>query len=244
MSSVQFLDYFAKSFSRLPWVRRRALEVMTQIHFIAVESLPIVLLCVSFAAVVTIFESSYHMKIVIQNDSLVPGFASMLILRELGAVVTALLLASRVGAGFTAEIATMKTTEQIDALKSLNVDIYEYIVVPRLVGGVLSGAILVTIANLVCLFFAALVSVYYLNFTFGLFLSSMGRFVDFQDLMLSMVKGASFGLTIPLISCYYGLHAKPGAEGVGMATTESVVTTSVSIILIDFVLTGVFSFFY
>ena len=82
----------------------------------------IVIFCVSFAAMVTILESSFHMKIVIQNDSMVPGFAAMLILRELGAVVTALLVTSRVGAGIAAEIGSMKVTEQIDALKMLNID--------------------------------------------------------------------------------------------------------------------------
>ena len=114
MFAFTLLGIFSKPF--------RLKEIIRQLDFVISGSLVIVIFCVSFAAMVTILESSFHMKIVIQNDSMVPGFAAMLILRELGAVVTALLVASRVGAGIAAEIGSMKVTEQIDALKMLNID--------------------------------------------------------------------------------------------------------------------------
>ncbi|PWU20234.1 MAG: organic solvent ABC transporter permease [Bdellovibrio sp.] len=221
----------------------RIRETVQQLYFIAVQSLPIILFCVCFAAMVTILESSFHMKLVIQNDSMVPGFAAMLILRELGAVVTALLVTSRVGAGIAAEVGTMKITEQIDALRMLGIRPIHYIVVPRLIASVIGLAILTIIANLVCLFVAFLVSEIYLGFTSGLFITGLVRFIHFQDLVFSIIKGACFGFVIPLVSCHFGFLCASGAEGVGLATTRSVVASSVIIIILDFVLSFVFSFF-
>ena len=128
----------------------RVKDIVKQIDFVAWQSAPIILFCLCFAAIVTIIEASFHMKIVIQNDSLVPGFSTLLIIRELGAVVTALLITSRVGAGLTAEVGSMKVTEQIDALKMLGIDPVPFLVVPRFIACVISGFLLTIIANVVC----------------------------------------------------------------------------------------------
>jgi phospholipid/cholesterol/gamma-HCH transport system permease protein len=219
-------------------------DILKQIHFIAVESAPVTIFCLSFAAVVTIIESSYHMKLVIQDDSLVPGFAALLILRELGVVVSALLITSRVGAGLAAEVGSMKITEQIDALKMLGIDPVRFLAVPRFVACIISGVLLTVISNCVCLYFAMLVSEIKLGFTMGNFLQGMRTFVSFQDMIFAMIKGAAFGAVIPIYSCYFGFRCKSGAEGVGLATTNSVVATSVTIIVIDFVLSWIFSYLY
>lgn len=219
----------------------KAKHIFSQIFFVANGSLLIVVFCVCFAAMVTILESSFHMKLVIQNDSMVPGFAAMLILKELGAVVTALLLTSRVGAGMTAEVGLMQITEQVDALKMLGINPITFLVVPRLLAGVFAGVCLTIIANMVCIYCAFLVSEAYLGFTSSMFLSAMSRFVHFGDLMQSITKGLSFGIVIPLVSCFFGFRCKAGAEGVGLATTNSVVASSVAIIIIDFVLSFMFS---
>lgn len=216
-------------------------ETIQQINFIANESLPIILLCVSFASVVTILEASFHMKLVIQNDSMVPGFASLLILRELGAVVTALLLTARVGAGIAAEVGLMQVTEQVDALKMLGIDPVRYLVVPRFLACVLGTMMLSIVANVVCLSCAIVASEYQLGYSPAMFLSGMRLFVKFQDLFLAMIKGGVFGAVIPLVSCHFGFFCKPGAVGVGQATTNSVVAASVSIIVLDFVLSYTFS---
>jgi phospholipid/cholesterol/gamma-HCH transport system permease protein len=222
----------------------RVRDIVRQFHFVANQSALIVAFCVSFAAMVTILESSFHMKLVIQNDSMVPGFASMLILRELGSVVMALLITSRVGAGYAAEVGSMKVTEQIDALRMLGIDPIRFIVVPRFIACVIAGFVLSIIANLVCLYGAMLVSTWKLGYTAGSFLVAMRTFVSFQDLVFASIKGAAFLAVVPLFSCFYGFRCEAGAEGVGLATTNSVVATSVAIILIDFVLTFVFSNFY
>lgn len=219
-------------------------DTLHQFHFIANQSVLIVVFCVTFAAAVTIMESSFHMKIVIQNDSMVPGFAAMLILRELGSIIMALLITSRVGAGLAAEVGSMQVTEQIDALRMLGLDPIRFIVVPRFVAAIVAGFVLSLIANLVCLYGAMLVSTIGLGYTAGGFLASMRTFVRFQDLVFAGVKGAAFGAVVPLFSSYYGFRCRAGSEGVGLATTKSVVSTSVAIIAIDFILTFIFSRFY
>jgi phospholipid/cholesterol/gamma-HCH transport system permease protein len=222
----------------------RVRDLIQQLYFVANQSALIIIVCVSFAAMVTILEASFHMKLVIQNDAMVPGFAALLILRELGAVVSALLITSRVGAGLTAEVGTMQITEQVDALVMLGIDPIRFLVVPRFLACILGGFVLSILANLVCVYCAMLVSEFKLGYTFGTFIAAMSVFVHFRDLFFAALKGACFGAVIPLISCYQGFHCKAGAEGVGRATTNSVVSSSIAIILLDFVLGWIFSYFY
>jgi phospholipid/cholesterol/gamma-HCH transport system permease protein len=236
-----FIGRIALAFSHGP---PRPGAVIRQIEFFAWQSLPMVLFCVCFAAVVTIIESSFHMKLVIQNDGLVPGFAAVLILRELGAVVSALLLTARAGAGLAAELGSMQVTEQIDALRMLGIDPVRYLVLPRLCAGVIGGTLVSIFANLACLYAAMLVTQYDLGYSSGSFVTGMRAFVHARDLYFAALKGAAFGAVIPLASCYYGLRCREGAEGVGQATTHAVVAASVTIIGLDFVLTYVFSHFY
>lgn len=224
--------------------RFRWKETFEQLHFVGNGSLVIIVFCVCFAAMVTILESSFHMKIVIQNDSMVPGFAAMLILRELAAVVTALLLTSRVGAGIAAEVGTMRVTEQIDALKMLGISPANFLVMPRFLACILGAVFLTVVANMACLFSAMAVSSSYLGYTPAMFISGMKRFVQFNDLIFAVIKAACFGAVIPLISCYFGFRCESGAEGVGRATTNSVVVGSMAVIIIDFILSYAFSYLY
>lgn len=236
-----YLVHAAKTILTPPY---RPKDILAQLEFVAWQSLPVILFCVCFAAIVTIIESSFHMKLVVQNDALVPGFAALLILRELGVVVSALLLTSRVGAGLAAEVGSMQITEQIDALKMLGIDPIRFLVVPRFIACVMGGFLLSLIANLVCLYCAMLISEVKLGYSSGAFLTGMRAFVEFQDLVFAAIKGACFGAIIPIVSCFFGFRCKSGAEGVGLATTNSVVVASVAIIVLDFILTYVFSHFY
>lgn len=239
-----FTFYFGRSLRATFSPPLRVKDTFQQLEFVAWQSLPVILFCVCFAAMVTIMESSFHMKLVVQNDSLVPGFASLLILRELGVVIASLLLTSRVGAGLAAEVGSMQVTEQIDALRMLGIDPIRFLVVPRLIACVIGGFILTLIANLVCLYCAMLVSEVKLGYSSASFITGMRAFVDFRDLIFAMIKGACFGAVIPLISCFFGFRCQSGAEGVGLATTNSVVAASVTIIVLDFFLTYIFSHFY
>lgn len=239
-----FVVFFALSLKEVLTPPYRTKDIVAQLEFVGWQSLPVILLCVSFAAVVTIIESSFHMKIVVQNDALVPGFAALLILRELGVVTSSLLLTSRVGAGLAAEVGSMQVTEQIDALRMLGIDPIRFLVVPRFIACVVGGVLLSLIANLVCLYCAMLVSEVKLGYSSGVFIAGMRAFVDFKDLIFAGIKGACFGAVIPLVSCFFGFRCQSGAEGVGLATTNSVVVASVTIIVMDFALTYLFSFFY
>lgn len=225
-----------------PPFRKR--DILHQLDFVAWQSLPVILFCLCFAAMVTIMESSFHMKLVIQNDALIPGFAALLILRELGSVVSALLLTSRVGAGIAAEVGTMQITEQIDALRLLGIDPIRFLVVPRLLACIVGGVLISLIANVVCLYAAAVITEVRLGHTMGTFISGMRAFVDMKDLFFAAIKGAAFGAIIPLVSCFFGFRCRAGAEGVGLATTNAVVVSSIGIIVTDFLLTYVFSYFY
>lgn len=238
------MTLIAETFAGLFSIPFRRKEFFQQLYFVANRSLFIIVFCVCFAAVVTILEASFHMRMVIQNDSMVPGFAAVLILRELGAIVTALLLTSRVGAGFASEVGTMQITEQVDALKMLGIDPVKYLVVPRFLACIVGGVLLTVIANIVCIFASMFVSQSYLGYTPSMFLTSMNRFVEFKDLIFAMIKGACFGAVIPLVACYFGFRCEQGAEGVGKATTNTVVVASIAIVVMDFILSYTFSHLY
>jgi phospholipid/cholesterol/gamma-HCH transport system permease protein len=156
----------------------------------------------------------------------------------------ALLITSRVGAGFAAEIGTMQVTEQIEALRMLGLEPIRFLIAPRFIACILAGAVLAVVANLSCLYVAMLVSTWKLGYTFGGFISAMRAFVHFRDLMFAMLKGAVFGAVIPIFSGFCGFRCRAGAEGVGLATTGSVVSTSVAIIILDFTLTFALAGFY
>ncbi|MCJ8276432.1 MAG: ABC transporter permease [Bdellovibrionales bacterium] len=244
MSKLSFLNLVSATLGSLFKEGVRIKEVIRHIDEMAYRSLNIVVICVSFAASVTILEASFHMKLVLHDDSLVPGFASMLIVRELAVVVMSLLLAAKIGAGIAAEVGQMKISEQTDALKLLGINPFNYLVLPRLLACLLAGLTLSLIANAVCLVAALGVTVYELDQSVSFFMVAFRRFVLMKDLMFSLIKGMAFCAVIPLVSCYYGMTCQPGAAGVGRATTKSVVTSSIAIIVIDFLLTYLFSLIY
>jgi len=219
-------------------------ETIKHLDDLIYKSLNIVIICVGFAAAITILEASFHMKLVVNDDSLVPGFAAMLIVRELAVVVMALLLAAKIGAGIAAEVGQMKISEQIDALKLLGIRPLNFLVFPRILACLLGGALLALISNAVCLLAAVCVTIFELDQSFNFFLMGFRRFISFKDLLFSMTKGIVFCGVIPIVSCYWGFRCEPGAAGVGNATTKSVVTSSILIIVLDFLLTCLFSLFY
>lgn len=244
MSNISFLYLLKSTIGGFFTEGVRFKEVFRHIDEMGYKSLNIIVICVSFAASVTILEASFHMKLVLHDDSLVPGFASMLIVRELAVVVMSLLLSAKIGAGIAAEVGQMKISEQVDALKLLGINPFNYLVLPRLVACLIAGVTLSLVANAVCLLAALGVTVVELDQSVSFFMIAFRRFVLMQDLVFSIIKGMAFCAVIPLVSCYYGLNCQPGAAGVGRATTKSVVSSSIAIIVIDFILTYTFSLFY
>lgn len=232
-----FRGVFALLF-KPPW---RGQEIFRAIDEMAFGSLPIVVIATLFAGLVVTHEIVWHLREALHTISLVPGFTGQFILRELGIAIPTFLMVSKVGASITAEIGSMKITEQIDALRLLHVEPIAYLVFPRFVACMVSMAALVLIASMVTLGGAAWVAISHYNFSALEYLNILKRFVGPMDLVCTLMKGLIFGAVIPVIACAYGLEVQKGAQGVGSSTTQSVVTCTLTIIALDFALTYLFS---
>jgi phospholipid/cholesterol/gamma-HCH transport system permease protein len=161
-------------------------------------------------------------------------------LKELGPVVTALLFAGRAGTSLTSEIGLMRATDQLTAMEIMAVDPLRHVVAPRFLGGLIAMPLLVAIFNLVGLFGAQLIGVQLLGVDPGAFWSQMQSAVELDDVVEGIVKSLCFGVACSLIAVFEGYNAEPTAAGVGLATTRTVVISSVLTLLIDYMLTAAF----
>ena len=163
-------------------------------------------------------------------ESAIPNVVVLSITRELAPVLAGLMVAGRAGAAIAAEIGTMKVTEQIDALRTLSTNPYNYLIIPRLLAGIISLPILVFIGDIIGVLGGYLICTQVLNFNPVVYLQNTYNFVEFIDVFSGLVKACVFGFIITLMGCYYGFNAKGGAQGVGMSTTYSVVSSSILIL--------------
>lgn len=159
--------------------------------------------------------------------------------RELAPVFAALMVTSRAGSAISTEIGSMRVTDQIDALTTMAVNPVQYLIVPRLVAGVVMVPILTMVFNMVGIFGAWMVCVRVLKLDSGIFIDKVKWFVDWSDVSQGLIKAAVFGLTITLIACRQGFYASGGAAGVGQATTRAVVHSAVAILALDYVITAI-----
>lgn len=166
------------------------------------------------------------------------------IVRELGPVLTALLVGGRVGSGFTAEIGSMNVTEQVDAIRALGADPIRKLVMPRLVAMTIAVPLLTIMADLIGCFGGAVITVFEVDVTFRFVYEQMTETIGIADLMHGIGKSVFFGFFIALIGCWNGLRTQGGTEGVGIATTQTVVYTSITILVSDFILTRLFLVLY
>ncbi|MBC7692527.1 MAG: ABC transporter permease [Methylotenera sp.] len=218
-----------------PWRWREISQFIVQI---GLGSLPIIALSTAFAGMVMTTEIAWHMDEALHTITMIPGFTGQFILREIGIVIPALLLVAKVGASTTAEIGTMKVTEQIDALRLLKIDPISYLVFPRFIASIISIACLTFVAIGVTLACAIGVAMLKYGFSFLEYINALRPFIGVKDLFGAVLKGLVFGALIPIVSCAYGFECKGGAEGVGNATTNSVVTATILVIVFDFILTA------
>jgi phospholipid/cholesterol/gamma-HCH transport system permease protein len=171
-------------------------------------------------------------------EAFVPTVVMIGITRELGPVIAGLMVAGRVAAAIAAELGTMRVTEQIDALTTLATNPIKYLVVPRLLAAVISMPILVAIADSIGVFGGYVASTQSLGFTGSIYLKNTIDFATTQDIMSGLIKAAVFGFIIALMGCYNGFHSKGGAQGVGSATTNAVVSASIMILAANYILTN------
>jgi len=218
-----------------------AARLLQQAKRIGIESLPLISLIAVFQGVILALNTAYQMQRM-GAEMYIAGIISLSMLRELGPVITALILAGRVGAAITAEIATMQVSEQIDALRTLATDPAKYLVVPRFLAMTLMLPVLTLYANAIGIFGGYLICVYKLNIASRLYLNITFDSLVFKDLFSGLIKAFFFGMIIALVSCFEGFRVSGGAEGVGKATTRSVVASFILIIAADCLFTAIFYF--
>lgn len=199
-------------------------------------SLPVVGLTAIFAGMVLALQS-YTGFARFSAEGAIANVVVLSITRELGPVLAGLMVAGRIGASLAAEIGTMRVTEQIDALTTLSTNPMKYLVAPRLIAGVLMFPILVLIADVIGVFGGYLVAVYKLDFNATNYLKSTYDFLRAEDVNSGLIKAAVFGFIVTLMGCYHGYNSKGGAKGVGTATTNAVVSASILILCLDYILT-------
>jgi phospholipid/cholesterol/gamma-HCH transport system permease protein len=172
-------------------------------------------------------------------EAIVPQIVVLGITRELGPVIAGLMVAGRVGAAIAAEIGTMRVTEQIDALTTLATNPIKYLVVPRIWAALISMPILVAIADSIGVFGGYVVATASLNFNGAVYMKNTVDFMTHSDVESGLYKAAVFGFIIALMGCYNGFHSRGGAQGVGTATTNAVVSSSILILAANYILTSV-----
>ena len=246
----KFLIYFFTQFGLATelikdsvfWFFRSPLEVaqtFQQIVKIGVESVPVILMTGLFVGMVLALQAGNTMQNILSEPLYIGLLVGFSLVRELGPVLTAFVVAGRAGAAVTAEIGTMKVTEQIDALSTLGTNSIRYLVIPRLIAFTISIPILSLFANIMGIFGGYVVSVQGLGVPSHTYITDITTYLKISDLMHGLLKASIFAFAIGVICCYKGLNTRGGAEGVGKSTTGAVVISMVMILVIDYFLTAI-----
>ncbi len=210
-----------------------------QLIDIGYYSLPVVGLTTLFTGMVLALQS-YSGFARFNAESAIATVVVLSITRELAPVLAGLMVAGRIGASMAAEIGTMRVTEQIDALTTLSTNPVKYLVVPRLVAGLTMLPVLVLIGDMIGVFGGFLIGVYKLDFNPSTYIRSTWEFLEPIDVISGLVKASVFGFLVALMGCYHGYHSRGGAQGVGAATTNAVVSASILILIFNYGITEIF----
>jgi phospholipid/cholesterol/gamma-HCH transport system permease protein len=213
-------------------------RVLQQIRFIGFQSILVIFLTGAFAGMVLSLQGFYTLNRFGSTALLGPMVAFSLI-RELGPVLSALMVTGRAGSAMTAEIGIMRNTEQIDALKLMGLNPFRYLVVPRLLASIISLPLLSSIFNVVGIFGGYIIGVRLLGVSVGNYFGEMVNYVEMEDVLGGIYKSLCFGVLITWVSCYKGYYTSFGAEGVSKATTQAVVLSSVLICVLDYFMTSI-----
>lgn len=222
------------------WTFRRPFRfgaIFQQMEFIGVKSLWVVIVTGGFTGMVFALQTYYGFRR-FSSEGLVGTTVALSMTRELGPVLTGLMVTGRAGSAIAAELGSMRVSEQIDALTVMALSPIKYLVVPRVVAAVLMLPILTVIADFTGIVGGYFVGVKLLGINEGVFVGRMVKYVELGDIYNGLAKSACFGLILALISCYKGFYTSGGAQGVGRATTEAVVMASIVILISDYVLTS------
>jgi len=212
-------------------------NIFKQMEFVGVQSLFVVILTGSFTGMVLALQSFNALKR-FGAESLVGPTVALSMARELGPVLTGLMVTGRAGSAMATELGTMRVTEQIDALVTMAVNPVKYLVVPRVIAGVLMFPLLAIITDFVGVLGGYFVGVKLLGINPGVYIGRTIDFVQVDDIFAGLYKATVFGLITTLVACFNGFYTTGGAEGVGRAATSSVVTASVMILVSDYLMSS------
>lgn len=219
---------------RPPFFWRLIAQQMLRIGYF---SLPVVALTAFFTGGALALQIYYGGN-TFNSESIVATIVALGITRELGPVLGGLMVAGRVSAAIAAELGTMRVTEQIDALTTLSTNPHKYLVVPRVVAAVLTLPLLVFIADIIGIMGGYVVGTGSLDFNAGVYMKNTVDFLEADDVISGLIKAAVFGFIIAIMGCFHGFNSKGGAQGVGRATTNAVVTASILILAANYVMTS------
>jgi len=232
-----FVRFSLRLLAILPSGLLRVRPIVEQVYNTGALSLVIIMTCGLFVGMVLGLQG-YDLLNQFGSEEYLGTATALSLLRELGPVVTALLFAGRAGTALAAELGLMRATDQIAAMEIMAVDPMRRVVLPRFLGGVIAMPLLVSIFIVVGLFGAQLVGVQFFGVDAGSFWSQMRGAVELDDVRQGLTKGVVFGVACSLIAVYEGYNASPTAEGVGRATTRTVVTSAVVTLILDYILTA------
>jgi phospholipid/cholesterol/gamma-HCH transport system permease protein len=219
----------------LPSIIRDRRLTLEQMEHIGTGSVPLVIIIGFFTGMVSAWQAAYQFKGLVPF-SFIGAAVSRAIFIELGPVLTAIVIAGRVGASIAAELGTMRVTEQIDALESLAISPARYLALPRIVAAVTMMPVLVMFTNVIALTGAFVVCNFFLSISLETFAGSVERFFHLKDVFAGLLKAVFFGGVTALIGVHVGMNASGGAEGVGNATIRSFVLSSAMILVLDYTL--------
>src|SRR5437867_2340573 len=227
--------------SAFAWLARppfRFHQIMKQLHFIGYRSTFVVVLTAGFTGMVLALQGYYSLR-KFGSEGLLGSAVALSMIRELGPVLAALMVTARAGSAMTAEIGIMRITEQIDALDTMAINPLQYLIAPKFVAGLIAVPLLVAVFDVVGIYGGYVVGVSLLGANAGSYWSSIESAVEWKDVYGGIVKSISFGLIVSWVCCYKGYFTRMSAEGLGTATTEAVVLSSVVILVWDYFLTSV-----
>ena len=211
-------------------------DLFEQMHFVGVQSLPVIMLTAIFMGMVLAYQS-YQGFVRFGAESLVGTVVALSVTRELAPVFAGLMVSGRVGAAMAAELGTMRVTEQIDALVTLATDPIKYLIVPRILAGIIVMPILVLFADAIGILGGYLVSTKVLLVDEGVYIQRTYQYLEIEDLTMGLIKATVFGGVVALIGCYQGYTTSGGAAGVGIATTRAVVISSILVFVFNYFIT-------
>ena len=213
--------------------------VVDQMISIGSKSLPIVIITSFFSGMVTSVQGAYQMTSSLIPKWYVGGIVGETVILELAPVITALVMAGKVGATITAEIGTMRVTEQIDAIETLSINPLAYLILPRILAGTLMFPVLVVIADFFGIFGGWLSCVTTLDLNTYQFIKGVKSWFNPWDAVFGLIKALHFGFAITSIACFYGFYTENGAKGVGISATSSVVVSCIAILVINYLLAAI-----